>query len=76
MRWDLRNVWPLCEKCHREIDNDHIKLVSFEYDVLSKEDIADLQRLANMTLKEYPVDREAIKADLKERIKRLEGKGA
>jgi len=74
VRWDLRNVWPLCPECHREIDNDQIKLVSFMYDVLPKDEIGDLQRLANMTLKEYPIDREALKLDLKEKIKRLEGR--
>ncbi len=74
VRWDLRNVYPLCLECHQEIDNDHIKLVSFMYEVLSSDEIKDLQRLANMTLKEHPIDREALKLDLKEQIKILEGK--
>jgi len=81
VRWDLRNVWPLCKNdpatgrvgCHQEIDNDQIKLVSFMYDVLSLQDIEALQMLANRTIKEYPIDREEIKLDLKDRIKTLEG---
>jgi len=71
VRWDLRNVNYLCQDCHREIDNDQIKLVSFMYDILSKEDIEDLQRLANRTLKEYPIDRKKLKVELKEKIKKL-----
>ena len=71
VRWDLRNVFPLCLECHQEIDNDQIKLVSFMYEVLSVDDIKELQRLANMTLKEYPIDRELIKLDLKNKIKKL-----
>lgn len=82
VRWDLRNVYPLCKNnpstgkkgCHEEIDNDQIKLVSFMYDVMTRKEVEDLQRLANMTLKQYPIDREQIKADLKEKINLLEGK--
>ena len=73
VRWDLRNVHPLCPKCHQEIDNDQIKLVSFMYDVLSLQEIEALQILANRTIKEYPIDRAEIKLDLKGRIKQLEG---
>ena len=69
VRWDLRNVWGLCLECHIEIDNDHIAKTSFMYDVMSGEDIADLQRLANMTIKEYPIDRTQIKQELQEKIK-------
>jgi len=81
LRWDLRNAHLLCKSnpatgrlgCHPTIDNDQIKLVSFMYEVLPKEDIEGLQRLANMTLKEYPIDREALKLDLKDKILKLEG---
>ncbi len=72
VRWDLRNVHYLCLECHQEIDNDQIRLVSFMYDVLSLDDIKELQRLANMTLKEYPIDREALKKELQDKIRRLE----
>ena len=82
VRWDLRNVYPLCKNnpatgkkgCHEEVDNDQIKLVSFMYDVMTNDEVEDLQRLANMTLKQYPIDRARIKADLLEKIKLLEGK--
>jgi len=80
VRWDLRNVYPLCKNnpatgkkgCHQTIDDDHIKKASFQYDVMTKEEVAELERIATMTLKEYPIDREAIKASLKEKIRRLE----
>ncbi len=80
VRWDIRNVWPLCKNnpktgkvgCHSIIDNDPLELTSFMYDVLSKEDIVDLQRLANLTLKQYPIDREEIGETLKAKIRKLE----
>ncbi len=80
VRWDLRNVYPLCKNdvrtgkvgCHSIIDNDPIELASFMYDVLSKEDIVELQKLANMTIKQHPIDREQIRDSLKEKIKRME----
>lgn len=79
VRWDFRNVYPLCKNdprtgkvgCHQTVDSDPIKLASFMHDVMTKEELEDLQRLANMTLKDHPIDREAIKKELKERIKRL-----
>ena len=37
----------------------------------TQEDIADLERLANLTLKQHPINREEIKKDLQERIRRL-----
>jgi len=79
VRWDLRNVAPLCDNppmgmmCHKTVDNDPIEMSSFMYEILSPDDIADLQRLANMTIKEYPISREQIKRDLKEKIALLEG---
>ena len=80
VRWDLRNVYPLCidnpntgrKGCHSIVDNDEIELVNFMYDVMSKEEIKELQRIATMTLKDYPIDREKIKEDLKQKIKGLE----
>ena len=72
VRWDLRNVYPLCIDCHVLVDNDMLEKTSFMYDVLSMQDIETLQILANKTLKDYPIDREQIKADLKEKIKQLE----
>ena len=80
VRWDLRNVWPLCKNnlatgekgCHQIIDEDHIKKASFQYDVMTREEVAELERIASLTLKDYPIDREAIKASLKEKNRILE----
>lgn len=80
VRWDGKNVYPLCKNdvrtgkvgCHQKIDTDHIVKTSFMYDVMSVEDVEDLQKLANLTLKDYPIDREQIKQGLKEKIKLLE----
>jgi hypothetical protein len=80
VRWDLRNVAPLCDNppqgmmCHKIVDNDPIEMSSFIYEILSSDDIADLQRLANTTIREYPIDREQIKRELKEKIALLDGK--
>jgi len=79
VRWDLRNVYPLCKNdaktgrigCHQQIDNDTIKKTSFLYDVLPAEEVAELSRIANMTIKEYPIDREEIKKQLQEKLKGL-----
>ena len=71
VRWDLRNVCPLCPECHRLIDNDCVAKSSFMYDVMSKKEIANLQELASKTIKQYPIDRDAIKAGLRRKIKQL-----
>ena len=42
------------------------------YEIMTQREIAELQELASKTLKESPLDREQIKQDLKEKIKRLE----
>lgn len=82
VRWDLRNVYPLCKNnvqlntvgCHTLVDNDPIAKASFMHDVMSKEEIAELERIANMTIKQHPIDREDIKQQLQARIKLLEVK--
>ena len=71
VRWDLKNVYPLCSECHRDVDNDAIKKASFLYDVMTSQEIGNLQRIANMTIKDYPIDREKIRADLRNKIKEL-----
>ncbi|MDD4873370.1 MAG: hypothetical protein PHE15_00105 [Dehalococcoidales bacterium] len=80
VRWDLRNVYPLCKDnpstgrkgCHGIVDNDQLELTSFMYEVMTPKEISELQEVATMTLKEYPIDREKIKAELKEKTKELE----
>lgn len=80
VRWDFRNVYPLCKNdprtgkvgCHQIVDEDPIKLTSFLYDVMSQEEVAELQKLANLTIKDYSIDRDKIKAELKEKIRLLE----
>jgi predicted restriction endonuclease len=72
VRWDLRNVFPLCLDCHDTIDRDCFAKTEFSYTVLTREEIAEVQRLGNMTLKTYPIDREQVKAELKVKIRKLE----
>ena len=79
VRWDLRNVVPLCDnypigmRCHYEVDNDPLKMASFMHDILSEDNLNDLQRIANMTLKTYPIDRDEIASCLKAKINLLLG---
>jgi len=42
------------------------------YEVLSREDIGELSRIANMTTKDYPIDKEALAKDFREKIKLLD----
>ena len=72
VRWDIRNTAPLCAECHYWIDVNPLAKTSFFVSILSKEDVADLQRLSNMTTKDYPIDKEALKEDFTEKIRRLE----
>lgn len=81
VRWDLRNVYPLCninnarddrKGCHQIVDDDHFEKTSFMYDVMNKEEVEDLQRLANLTLKDYPIDRVAIKEQLNKMLEVME----
>jgi phenylacetate-coenzyme A ligase PaaK-like adenylate-forming protein len=83
VRWDLKNVYPLCKTradgnggmikgCHQIIDNDNFEKTEFTFTVLTKEEIKELQYKANHTIKDLPIDREQIKADLKSKISTLE----
>lgn len=80
VRWDLSNVYPLCKDnpstgrkgCHGIVDNDPLELTNFMYQVMTPKEISELQTIATMTLKEYPIDREAVKKELKQKIKELE----
>lgn len=81
VRWDLRNVYPLCKDnpitgrkgCHGIVDSDPLELTNFMYQVMTPKEISELQVIANKTLKDYPIDREQIKKDLKEKVRMLEG---
>jgi hypothetical protein len=72
------NVVPLCDNppsgmmCHTIVDKDPIEMTSLMYEIMTPEEVKYLQELANKTIKEHPIDREEIKRDLKERIRRLE----
>jgi len=83
VRWDFKNVYPLCKNdartgrvgCHQVVDDNPFELTSFMYNVMSQEEVEELQKLANLTIKDYPIDRPAIRASLKEKLKLLEALG-
>ena len=72
VRWDKRNTAPLCAGCHYDIDNHPVKKVSFFADILSDEDFYELNRIAELTTKDYPIDQVALYKEYTEGIKRLE----
>ena len=78
VRWDLRNVWAVCDnppigmKCHMTIDNNPLAKASLMHEILTPDEITELEKLAMLTLKEHPVDKLELKLDLKEKIKQLE----
>jgi len=78
VRWDLRNVWAICDnpprgmKCHMIIDSNPLAKASLMHDILTPDEITDLEKLAMLTLKEHPIDKYELKKDLKEKIKLLE----
>lgn len=80
VRWDLRNVYPLCKNnpntgrigCHQIVDSDPLELSSFMYEVMSFKEVSELQSIATKTLKDYPIDRDKVKSELKEKIRELE----
>ena len=78
VRWDLRNVWAICDnppigmKCHMIIDNNPLAKASLMHEILTPEEITDLEKLAMLTLKEHPIDKYELKQELKEKIKLLE----
>jgi len=78
VRWDLRNVWAICDnppigmKCHMTIDNNPLAKASLMHEILTPDEITELEKLAMLTLKEHPVDKLELKLDLKEKIKQLE----
>uniref|UniRef100_A0A6M3K5E1 Uncharacterized protein n=1 Tax=viral metagenome TaxID=1070528 RepID=A0A6M3K5E1_9ZZZZ len=71
VRWDIRNVVALCNPCHYWLDVNPLAKSSFMYEVLSKEEIRELNRIANLTTKDYPIDKEALVKKFREGIKRL-----
>lgn len=72
VRWDERNATALCGGCHYEIDYNCLAKRELMLTLMSPEEVASLERIANMTIKEYPIDKEAIEVYLKEGIRRLE----
>jgi len=71
-RWDERNVYALCPGCHYELDTNPLKKASFLAEQLSIKEIEELERIANKTIKSYPIDKESLISELKEKIRMLE----
>lgn len=72
VRWDEENVSAICFTCHRYMhDHPDIHTDWFEKR-LGREKYDKMIMRANMTTKEYPIDKEQIKKNLLEKIKMLQ----
>ena len=71
-RYDPDNASGLCPACHMHIDGNPYEHVGFYQKRLGQEKFEQLNLRANMTMK---IDREMIKADLKDKIAFLNNGG-
>jgi len=71
VRWDFANTAPLCYGCHSHIDGNPYEKIEFFLRLLGQEGLKELDERAR-ELKPL-MDKEALKLDLKNRIKKLEG---
>jgi hypothetical protein len=71
-RWDERNVFALCEDCHREVDNNHFAKTSFHCEMIPMEEIAELELLSNKTTKDCPIDKDALYKKYKQLLEAIE----
>jgi 5-methylcytosine-specific restriction endonuclease McrA len=72
VRWNLKNVAAICGSCHRKFHlhpGDHTEWFKKR---LGSEEYEKLDILAHMTIKEHPIDREKLYANLKDALKHLE----
>jgi len=73
VRWDFRNVAAICGPCHTYFHRHPNKITDWFRKRLGTEVEEQLDILAHMTIKEYPINREEIESNLKEKLKELEG---
>jgi len=71
VRFDEENMVALCGYCHRYLHNNPDVNTDFFRKRLGNERYENLVMRANMTTKEYPIDKEKIKDDLNRKIKLL-----
>ena len=72
VRWDKRNSTPLCKDCHQEIDLNSVAKSELALSLMSREEYDKLARLANMTIKEHPIDKTKLAKEFRDGIKQLE----
>jgi hypothetical protein len=69
VRWSVENVVSVCYGCHSYIDGNPLKKIEFFLDLLGQERFNKLNERAERLDK---VDKEALKIEFKEKIRRLE----
>ncbi len=72
-RWDEDNAASLCGGCHQDFDDHPDMKNDWFRKRLGSERFEELGIRARKTIKEIPLDRKELKADLKEKIRQLEG---
>ena len=73
VRYDPDNACGLCFSCHQYLGENPYVHTEFFKKRLGSERFEQLNIRANMTIKEYPIDKEKIKQDLESKIKLLGG---
>ena len=72
VRWDIENTAPLCYGCHSYIDGNPFKKIEFFLELLGQERFNLLNERAEILKPQ--IDKEALKRDLQDKIKKLEVK--
>lgn len=70
IRWDFDNTAPLCYGCHSHIDGNPFEKIEFFLELLGQERFNALNERAEVLKPQ--IDKEALKKDLQEKIKKLE----
>jgi hypothetical protein len=72
VRWNILIAVCGCVGCHFTIDQDPIKKYEFFRGLMSKKEFEELNRIAHLTIKDYPIDMEKLEQEFKEGIKKLQ----
>uniref|UniRef100_A0A6M3LDN6 Uncharacterized protein n=1 Tax=viral metagenome TaxID=1070528 RepID=A0A6M3LDN6_9ZZZZ len=72
VRWDKRNTIPLCLDCHQEIDLNAVAKAELALSLMNRDEYDELARLADKTIKDFPIDKKALAKEFREGIKRLQ----
>jgi hypothetical protein len=73
VRFDRLNTQALCAGCHFLIDQNPVEKYEFFRGLMTSKEFDGLNRIANLTIKDYPIDKDKLEKKFKEGIKKLNG---